>query len=262
MTKIVAITDIHSGKDRKSLTHPDYFRQNNNQASKEIKNLPKYLPEKIDLYLQMGDLIRNTNDNDFNDQETKNITNTLNNTFSNVKHFVGNHDRLLNNLPIIENISNYDFETSRIIIINSKNDLILSRKEVDILKNLVVESNNKPILIFTHIPIFPINSGGNFYFYQKEENQFCKNYQKILKLFKTKSNVFVISGHLHWISSTEISPNIRQITLPAFCENIITTPKCDIHPCVYNLIEIDKKILTIKSYSRQFCFGSLEFNLK
>lgn len=262
MDKILALADLHSGHDRESLTHPGFFRQCNTDVVKEIKDLPKLLPKDINIYINLGDLIRESKDNEYNHQEYEKISLVLDKTFNKIEHLIGNHDRNLNNYSKIKNINSYSLKNSLIVFINSKEEQILSSKEISLLKLELSKSTNKPILIFTHIPIFPINSDDNYYFYQKENNQFFKNYQEIKNLLESKSKVYVISGHYHWLSSTEISPNIKQITLPSFSENIITSLKSNVHPCVYNLIKINKYNLLIKSYSRQFCFGTLEFNFK
>jgi len=261
MDKIFVLTDIHFGIDKKSITHPEYFRQNNSQALKEINNLLKYIPSNINLYLQLGDLIRSIENQEVDQKHLIKTKNILKLYFPKIYNITGNHDQALQNQSLDQSIINLNLKNCQALIIDPQNKQQLSIDEINKVKSLISKSKKKTILIFTHIPIFPISSKDNFYFYNKISDQYFKNYQEIFNNLNYKSKIFVISGHYHWISSTEINSKIRQITLPSFSENIITTPKCDIHPCVYNLIEINKKILTIKSYSRQFCFSNLEFSI-
>lgn len=261
MDKIFVIADIHSGPDKKSTIHPGYFRQKSDLAKEELKNITKYLPQKINLYLQIGDLVRYTFGQK-KDSDTNNfvkINQILSEIFPKIINITGNHDTEIQENHT-SNIEKVELDNGTIIIIDPNDPWKLDISEIDKLKKLL-NTTSKPILMFTHIPMFPIDANDNFYFYQREHNQYFQNYQEIYNLLKAKSKVFIISGHYHWLSSTEIDRNIKQITLPAFSENIITSPKSKIHPCVYNLIEINKGKLIIKSYSRQFCFSSLEFSI-
>lgn len=259
MNKIFVISDIHFGKLKKSSNHPDYIRIDSETADKEIDNISKYLPTDIDLSIQMGDLVRNSNDPTIDKNNYKKIKQVLNNFNPNLMTIEGNHDFEITHKNKTD-INKIELDTLSIIIINPNNLFKLSSLEIEKICSLMINTE-KPMLVFTHIPVFPIDNKDNFLF-GNDSNQHLVNFDEIKKNIKQNQKVFFISGHFHWISNTEISENIKQITLPSFSENIVTSPTINAHPCVYTIIESDTNTLRIKSYSREFCFGSQEFKLK
>lgn len=274
--KIAFINDIHVGKDAVKDGH---VRAASSKAfsylPSVINQIKKHLP---DLLVDLGDLIRSESvSEDFrNYEKTLNIFESFEKP---VIHLLGNHEvkqlkvediksiwqkqgieqevfgsRVVNGIKCIW----LDFEQEK----NAQGiRTTLPQTRLDWLDE-ELSKDKTPVIILSHYVLTDQNLDGNFYF-EKPLNIFGEynNKEVVLAILKKHRHILsVFSAHTHELHF-KVVDNIPHITLPAMVENIAAPETNDNFPEVYTIVNIEEKIITVKCYSRQYCFTTLEIKI-
>jgi len=156
------------------------------------KNLSKILEKKPDFIIQLGDILVESND-----KEYEYVKNLFKNVYIPIYFVPGNHDlkgdpggkkfQAFTGRPLYYY---FDFENARFIILNnSSGKLGKDQKQwlVDVLKN----TDKKYKFVFMHQPVI---SPGIFFLFHKADPIESKELMQIFEKYKVN---YVFSGHIH-----------------------------------------------------------------
>jgi len=262
--KLLIISDVHAGESRESTSHSGIIRQANSIALKELSQLvPLFNQIKPDLVFQMGDLIRETDENNQNRLLFSNSIEVFKQIISPAVHLIGNHELrglsetdLQNLLPNqsygLQELEDFQLIWLGVEMKNSK--FVFPQDQLNWLGTVI--KSNKKILIFSHFSINEQNDVDNFYFDGKPEKFVYANSQEIMNILSDKHVLASFSANAHWAGYK--FDVFHHISLPSFSEHIMKSEREDISPGVYVIIEDKNDFLIIKGYSGKFCFLNIE----
>jgi hypothetical protein len=123
----------------------------------------------------------------------------------------------------------------------------------------------KPLLIFVHCPVDDHDTSGNFFYEaldsQKKEALFLTNQDTVRNLICSYSNVVgVFQAHLHYFHARSLN-GLSYITCPAMSDNICAPDIEHTMPEIYTLVTVEKCQLSVKAYSKTFCFAGYQHDL-
>lgn len=149
------------------------------------------------------------------------------------------------------------------LILKIKNHT-LSNEQLDWL-NEILASTKQPTLIFTHCAVDDHDINGNFFYETFDAKQrkgfFLKNQEHIQTIISKCSFVkAVFQAHLHYFHS-KIDDGVSYITCPAMADNICGPDMIDNIPEIYTLLTIENPRLSVKAFSREYCFAGTEIIL-
>jgi len=262
--RLLLIGDIHSG-----LTDSPP-RQANTQALSALDNLVDHLQDyPFSLLVQMGDMIRETENKSTNTALYSQCLNVLCRLPFSAIHLLGNHDLYgisRDNLHQIfqqyglnpfYGVREYnDFQVLWLDLVAPPDGSgTLPEATIAWLENTVYPDT--PTFIFSHYGIMPQNSEGNFYFHGARRLTALANNREVWQALSGLPVQAVISAHMHWGSYSKVG-NTHLITIPAFIENA-ASPDSDNCPGIYSVLEItDPHRFTLKSYFGSNCLLNIE----
>lgn len=269
--KILILGDIHLGKSRESTTQEKIIRQANTQAQETLESLiPILNKSNFDLTIHMGDSLRDTFDKSTDQKNTKKALQLLKNINTSQIHLLGNHELMAFKESEIKKIykeaeieqefyGTLEFDKFQIIwldlIIDPLKRACLTKERLTWLEKLKV--SKKPLLVFSHYSVVPINQQGSFYFTKDPKNMLYKNGTQINEVLKTKNPLMHISAHVH-ILTHQVLNQTHYISAPSFSENIAAQDYNENNPGIYSVLEINEKEFCFTSYSRDFCFAKIQ----
>jgi len=278
--KIAILNDIHigsslerNGKIRAPAHEPEDF-------------LPKILQDIIQqhspkLFINLGDLIH-SKDFEADTGRYKKAIRCFKQTHLPTIHVVGNHELKTMSLSDIEKIWKeektsqksygvHDIEGIRIVWIGLEIDpsnpkhCRLPSEQLNWLNQTLTESAS-PTLLLSHCAIDDQVVDGNYFYEQylprSRTGFFLTNQQDILKVISKSGCVFaVIQAHLHYFH-TKIIDQTYYVTCPSMRDNICSPAVQEHMPEIYTILSFDSPTLSIKSYSREYCFAGTELNFR
>ncbi len=141
---------------------------------------------------------------------------------------VGNHE--LNNLKKqeafnllgIKEAMELEFENIDVLFLDTMHEgyeLSLNEKLVQLLSNKL-SAGTKPLVIFSHAPLYRYDVKGNVWLETREEKAYIKNWHQVCDMLKkSKRKVVSICGHVHH-NRILVENNVSFISLQSFSENI------------------------------------------
>jgi len=278
MKKILVIGDIHLGVSRESTTHPGVFRQANNEAEDILKEMiPKFNEINPDLVMHMGDALRDIYKKDIDTANIQKTIGLLESINSPISHLVGNHELWAFSAKEIQDIYNnktqrevpfYGISDQGIfnimwldVEVNEKKEQYLSQDRIQWIKEFAQsKNNNKPLVVFSHYSVVPIDSKGSFYFNEQPDGMYYKNHKEIRDAFSNIPAKLFINAHVHLLTQQKIN-GVNYISNPAFSENIAGEKFAKNNPGIYSILEIENNRFVFTTYSGDFCFGKIEGNI-
>lgn len=269
--KILLLSDLHIGESRESSSHPGIIRQANNEALGDLRSLTQFFNDQnYDLVFQMGDIVREKGAKDLDIKNYESVLSTLSELKYSIIGLLGNHE--LNTFSYEELSKLYkkyncggnfygskEINNYQLIWIDHQIDKdgvqFLSQERINWLKNTI--NKHSKTIIFSHYSIIPRNPKGNFYFEKDELTIRYKNSEEITNLLEDSNVKLAINAHEHWISIKERN-GVKYVAVPSFSENIAGQKHSNNNPAIYTVLETDNENITIKSYSGDYCFFSLE----
>lgn len=125
-----------------------------------------------------------------------------------------------------------------------------------------IQQSPCPVLIFSHMALDDHDTTGNFFYEALDskskkalflENQ--KDVRDIIQSFNHVKGVF--QAHLHYFNVKLIN-EVPYVTCPAMGDNICGPQISDNIPEIYTIVNVDSRQLSVKAYSREFCFAGYE----
>lgn len=260
--KILVLNDIHIGPP---FAYRGFSQISEKMLSKIIKKLVK--KHSPDLIINLGDLIRSQEV----ELDRKRYEAAIDSFIDYpVLHLVGNHELKKMTLKEIETIwklkgfnqksyGKRNIGPLTIIWLGlemyDEKRYKLPKEQKEWLKK-ELEEIKKPTLIFSHCTIDKQNISGNFFYEKvaKHEDQgfFLEDHDDIQKIIARCTFVkAVLQAHLHHFYSKTIG-NITYVTCPAMQNNI---------PEIYTLITMSEQNISIKAFSKNYCFAGTEINI-
>ncbi len=247
-------------------------RQNNTKSLETLESVLEHLKDyPIDYGMQMGDLIRQQGSENQNVANYKKALHLFQKLPYPTAHLPGNHDVWgispagLAEIAQENGIDSFygfkKFNNFQIVWLDmvalKEHPRTLPVERIDWLKNIIGET---PTFIFTHYPLIPQDTEGNYYFDRSPSLTSLTNYQDVWESLKGLPVAAVISAHMHWISHSQVQET-QMITVPAFVENMLSSDQSE-NPGVYSILEIDyPKKFMLRSYFGSICFSQIQLNL-
>lgn len=275
--KIALINDIHIGP---ALEHKGSMR-----ASSHLVEgiLPQVIDQIIDqhspnILINMGDLIRSESlDLDIRRYQT--AVRHFNRASCSVIHLIGNHELKRLSTSHIEQIwkeegfhqKSYGFmKIGNLLLVwlgmesDSKKIHQLPQEQLEWLKKRLSEEN-LPALVFTHCAVDDHDVSGNYFyerFKEKQRQGFFLDNQKIVQEAIGESGMVkaVFQAHLHYFH-TKMIGKIPYVTCPAMADNICGPNMINNIPEVYTILTFNAEQLSVKVFSREYCFAGTEIPL-
>lgn len=278
--KIAIINDVHVGKP---LERDAKVRAASHLAINTLPHLLDHITKlhAPDMIVNLGDLIRSENKK----TDLKGYAQSISH-FNKVKcpvlHILGNHELKHMSVQDVETIwektgfyqKSYGMqELGKAALIwlgmeYKPHNLIKHRlpdEQLTWLKR-TLQQLQKPAILFTHCAIDEHDVKGN-YFYEgyelKNTHGFflenCKAIQSILS--ESEFVQIVVQAHMHYFHA-KIIERIPYVTCPAMGDNICGPSMIDNMPEIYSLLTFNSKHLSLKAFSREYCFAGVEFNYK
>ncbi len=261
--KIALITDIHHGP----LSHTK--KEGWNAVPELGRAIEAINAAKADLLLDLGDRISDTT-RDHDIQMEREVYECLARFEGPRYHMVGNHD--VGNLTFADNAEAMhqsmehqvvDLGEQRLILwqVNTKIDRALSgefpKAETE-LEWLVeaLESDPRPAIIATHVPLSGHSQIGNFYFENNANLSTYPDHVKVRTAVEATGKAAIwLSGHVHRNTVSNVH-NLQHITVQSFSERFTTYPE----PAVaYGILEIADGQFTLEVFGRDPFFVRLPF---
>lgn len=250
--KFAIINDIHIGD----------YRQNKGIHRKGTIHAERLLNEfvdnmngafKPDFVVQGGDMVQDTNLNTDKNNFIKGF-NILSRLDCPVYHIIGNHDLKNLNEKFLKNILGYkklyyyiDNDNFRFIFLFPKQSHRTKIIQIDHLQLRWLKTKvktEKKIIIFSHYSLAPVDTTENFWFNEKPELTFIKNYKDFLKIIDGKNIKLAFNFHLHWNKKMVLN-GVNYITVQSLVEN--TSGEVEGPPAnAYTLVEIDDQLAKIE----------------
>ena len=262
--KFAIINDIHIGDYR---PHKGIYRKATPHAEKLLKSFVQKMNKsfKPDFVVQGGDMIEDTNLAVDKKNYKKGLV-MLSKLKCPVYHLVGNHE--LKYLPIkfLKNAFGYkklhfsfDNKNFRFIFLFTKRsypskEIKLDSSQLKWLKKKV--NTNKKIVIFSHYSLVPVDTRGNFWFSERPDRTFIKNYRQFLDAIAGKNVKLVFNGHLHW-NKKKVLNGTHYITVQSLVEN--TSDKVEGPPAnAFTLVNLEDNFAFVKVLGK----GGLNYKIK
>ena len=269
MIKILLLNDIHHGDTKGSTTHPGETRQANSQALQVLAGyIDTFNSRKYDVVINLGDAIRDVK---HKSSDLKLLDESLK-VFSKIqgtKYFIaGNHElktledddiRAIADKYNVTSSIPYMFELGsfQVLLIDSQieeNGLArISERTINWIENTI--DKTKPVMIFSHYSILPLDGYANFYFENDPKYMSYVNGSDLAMILSGSPKVVSVNAHTHMGSYKKLS-NIVALSALAFSENISAMQYPDANPGVYSELWIDKDKIYFKSFSGKYCFLS------
>lgn len=274
--KIAIVNDIHFGK---LVKHKDRIRASSHLAKELVPDLLEYIEKEHfpDLLIHLGDLIRSES-KEVDKERFQHMLRSFQKKKCPIIHLVGNHDIKHMSLQEVEEIweemgflqKSYGMKNIhgfQLIWLgleaDSKNHLLRRLPASQLLwLEKTLKDNPTPTLLFTHCPIDDHQINGNFFFEASDRtckgSLFLENQGDIQEIISTHGNVqAVFQAHLHDFHA-KILNEIPHITCPAMGDNICTGNTLDF-PEIYTIVDINEPILSVKVFSKEYCFAGVEY---
>lgn len=249
--KFAIINDVHIGEYRQN---NGIYRKANINAENLLKDFVDNMNKsfKPDFVVQGGDLIQDTSPELDKINYIKGLK-VLEKLKCPVYHLVGNHE--LKNLDeaFLKDALNYkklyfniDSENFRFIFLFTKRyypskDIKLGSAQLKWLGSKV--KTHKKIIIFSHHSPIPVDTKGNFWFEDRPDLTYIKDYDKFLDIIKNTNVKLVFNGHLHW-NQKNVFNGVNYITIQSLVEN--TSDQIEGPPAnAYALVNLEDAIATI-----------------
>jgi Calcineurin-like phosphoesterase len=268
--KIAILNDIHFGP---ALEFQGEERAASHLVCDDLPNVISHITTRHnpDLLINLGDLIRSESPElDLFRYQT--ALRTFRSATCPTLHLLGNHE--LKNLSpsqietiwheegfVQKSYGSLDFPNLRLLWLgmesaNSKTHFLPEEQLLWLEKTL--SESSTPALLFTHCAIDDQNLRGNYFFEtfnaKKREGFFLQNQEAIRAILSQHPILAVIQAHLHYFHAKTID-GITYVTCPAMADKICGPGSL---PEVYTLITLEKDHLSIKAYSRDFCFAGTD----
>jgi hypothetical protein len=269
--KELLLSDIHAGSSKESPIHPGILRQANDQAVARLQELvPRFNNAGFDLVFQMGDLVRETGDTEYDRKTYERTLDVLSGLKPPVISLLGNHELntfgydQLSDLYKRYNCGGEFFGAVEVgkynlIWLDHQTDengvQTLSDERLRWLDKTLSKSENN--IVLSHYSVTPRDDRGNFYFENREQAMRYANSDQILEVLISNGVRYSINAHEHWISY-RTHRGINFVGVPAFSENIAAQEYSENNPGIYTTIEERQKGLCIKSFSGDFCLLNIE----
>jgi len=250
--KIAIINDIHIGHYghfkgiyRKGTIHAERL------LNDFVNNMNEYF--KPDFVVQGGDMIQDTGLDKDKDNYKKGLS-ILSKLGCPTHHLIGNHE--LKNLDekflksalgykkLYYSVDNGNFRFMFLFpkTFNRTKEIKLDSVQLKWLETKV--KTDKKIIIFSHYSLAPVDTNGNFWFNEKPELTYIKNYDDFLKIIDGKNVKLVFNCHLHWNKKMVLN-GVNYITVQSLVEN--TSGEVEGPPAnAYTLVEIDDQLAKIE----------------
>lgn len=271
--KIAIINDVHVGNP---LMQGDRERSFSKEVMEMFPTFLQSLSERHqpDLFINMGDLIR-SEAKDIDLERYSSLIESYKALRRPVVHLLGNHEIKQLTCDEVERVwrlhgfnqESYGYRTVGDVDImwlgigNDVEGLSLPDEQLKWLEESL-KLSTRPLMIFTHCAIDDQDVNGNFFyeFYdgRRKDRLFLKNQQVVRELIHSRPNVIgVFQAHLHYFHS-KILNRVPYITCPAMNDNICSPEVKGNNPEIYTLVTLQGKQLSVKAYSKDYCFAGYE----
>ncbi len=273
--KILLFSDVHAGTSSDSTNHPGNIRLASTESLQTLeKNIAVWNTQTFDVAIQMGDILRQTKNDEINIQNIKNALSTFRTLQQPLIHILGNHEiratskeslhEFFTEAKLNDTFFGSQKTTDYKILwleteLNEEEQCFISDHQLQWLTTELQE--NIPTVIFSHYSIIPLNSQANFYFEKHPEAMHYQNYLQLVKVIESSNVVACFSAHCHWFSYKN-QAGVHFITVPGFSENITAMNYPENNPGVYSTLEINDNKLLFKSFSKEFAFVNVELELE
>lgn len=280
--KIAVVNDIHIGEP---LSHDGKMRAASHLAEDALPRVLKDIESwhKPDLLVNLGDLIRRESP-ELDRQRYWRAMKAFKELDTPVLHLLGNHELVYMDVSTIEKLwAEEGFEQSSYGIKDCGSFAVLwlglelfegnysirtlPEEQVEWLQE-TLQSVGKPVIIFSHVPLDSQDMQGNFFYeafcvpLQKQDGLFLQNQEKMREVIEQSDVVkMVIQGHLHYYHANLLG-SIPYITCPAMGDNLCAPNIEEIFPEVYTILNVEEAKLTVKAYSRRYCFSGSQWPMK
>jgi len=110
-----------------------------------------------------------------------------------------------------------------------------------------LESDDRPAIIVTHIPVSGAAMTGNYYFENNPDFATYPDHAEIRRAVEdTGRTALWLSGHVHWNSTANVG-GIRYLTVQSASETYTTMPD---PACTYALLEIEQSTARLEVFGR------------
>lgn len=111
----------------------------------------------------------------------------------------------------------------------------------------MLEGDERPALIVSHIPVSGAAMTGNYYFENNRELSTYPDHADIRGVVEQTGRAALwLSGHVHWNSNSNVG-GIHHLTVQSASETYTTMP----HPaCAYALLEIENQVARLEVFGR------------
>ncbi len=277
--KIAIVNDVHVGQ---SLIHGNKVRASSGSISEMFESYLNNIARqhKPDLFINLGDLIRSES-KEIDHIRYLNMIKHYGTLNFPVIHLIGNHeikhlkqadiDSIWNLCGFKQNTYGYrpcgEYNILWLGIDNdheNKHSLFVPQEQLKWLKQTLKQSK-QPFFIFIHTPIDDHDVNGNFFYEaldaRKKDALFLKNQEEVRQIISSENNVAaVFQAHLHYFH-TRLLDGIPYITCPAMNDNICGPEIVGNIPEIYTVVDIDEQKISVKAYSREYCFSGYEQQL-
>ncbi len=276
--KIAIINDVHIGKP---LERNRILRAASPLVESALPQILKQIEKQHvpDLLVNLGDLIRSENKE--RDQERySSALAPFKNVACEVLHMLGNHELKQMEVHDVERLwqeKGYFQKSYGLKDLGSASLLWLGMEytpergykhrlpdeQLQWLEE-VVSSIDKPLIVFSHCALDDQDVYGNYFYegYEVKDKRafFLENYEKIQAILATCPWVeIIIQAHLHYFHTKMIN-GVPYVTCPALGDNICAPSHANHIPEIYSLLTLSPKHLTLKAFSREYCFAGAEFS--
>lgn len=277
--KIAIVNDVHAGKP---LMYGDVIRSYSNIVLDTFEEFLKNIVSihRPDILVNLGDLIRSENKN-LDISRYRSMMKCFKSIELPIVHLLGNHEiKTLNPAEVKEMWDEFGFDQNdygyrtlagyKIIWLglsedkNSAQKYFLPAEQINWLEEALVQST-QPVIIFLHTPVDDHNVCGNFFYEALDKRRkhllFMNNQAEIRKLIQVRNNIIaVFQAHLHYFH-IQILNEIPFITCPAMADNLCGAYALTHTPDIYTIVDLHEKHLSVKAYSKEFCFAGYEQTL-
>jgi 3',5'-cyclic-AMP phosphodiesterase len=174
-------------------------------------------------------------------------------------HLLGNHDvvnltaddhrTLFGRLPGHEA---FDLDELRVLVwepsvlLDRKRGFPPAGQDLDWLTH-ALQSDERPAVIVTHIPVSGAAMTGNYYFENNSDFATYPDHANVRRAVEQTGRAALwLSGHVHWNSATNVA-GIRHLTVQSASETYTTLP----YPaCAYALLEIERSTARLEVFGR------------
>lgn len=251
--KFAIINDIHIGNYR---TYKGIYRNATPYAEKLLRNFVQKMNGsfKPDFVVQGGDMIQDTNIVEDKKNYKKGLAILLKLNCP-IYHLVGNHELKYLSIKYLKETLKYkklyfnvDHKNFRFIFLFTKRfypskEIKLGSSQIKWLNQKL--NTDKKIIIFSHHSLVKVNTRGNFWFNERPDLTFIKNYHQFLDTVAGKNVKLAFNGHLHWNKKVVVN-GVHFITVQSLIEN--TSGKVKGYPAnAFTLVDLNDNFASIKN---------------